>query len=105
MLDGERSARSRYGEWFGLAATALTVLGTAVFLGGMLFVALGVAGLVGYHFAPGSVSPAMAPGWRIVVGIGALAASAMLHKVLRAWCLSMASSNAGTSVRRSPADE
>lgn len=81
MTDGERSA-GRRGEWFGLAAATLTVLGTAVFLGGVLFVGLGVAGLVGYHFAPGSVSPAMAPGWRIVVGIGALAVSAMLRKIM-----------------------
>lgn len=82
MIDGERSVRSPRAEWFGLVATTLTVLGTAVFLCGMLFIGLGVVGLVGYHLAPGSVSPAMAPGWRIVVGVGALAVSAMLRKVL-----------------------
>jgi hypothetical protein len=62
--------------------TALTVLGAALFLCGILFLGVGVAGLAGHRFAPGSVSPAMAPGWRVVVGIAAVAGSVGLRKVV-----------------------
>ncbi len=67
----------------GLLLSVLTIAGAATFLSGITFVCLGIAGLAGYRFAPGTLSPDVPAGWRVAIGAVALGGSTLLRQAVK----------------------